>query len=99
MERLDSSVVIYCDPPYYLMGRDFYGAFCTAKQHDNLAQYLKARVGVWLCSYDTHEHIKSLYTGCPSLELCWRYGSSKGKMGVEWLFSNLEFKQERTLWD
>ncbi|WP_104758281.1 DNA adenine methylase [Helicobacter salomonis] len=99
MRALDNNVVLYCDPPYYQMGAKFYHKHYTQEAHAGLAQFLQASPHAWLCSYDAHPHIKALYARAQSLELSYRYGASKGKMGQEYLFSNLAFLEERSLWD
>ncbi|WP_158656923.1 DNA adenine methylase [Helicobacter bizzozeronii] len=99
MAGLDKSVVFYCDPPYYQMGAQFYSSSYSQETHQELAQFLQTSPNAWLCSYDAHPHIQALYSKSDALELSYRYGASKGKMGREWLFSNLAFEREQSLWD
>jgi len=63
----DSSVLVYCDPPYVGKGQALYSRAFDDADHQALAEYLIAAPFRWLLTYDDHPLIRRLYGHRPGL--------------------------------
>lgn len=91
--------IIYCDPPFYVQGKNYSHAF-TDQDHTDLSTILhelKTHANVHLfLSYDDSPVIRKLYTDFYMKEITFRVGSGKTRDETEYhelLISNRPFKQ------
>jgi DNA adenine methylase len=61
MDRMESDVFVYLDPPYYEKASDLYMNYYSKKDHKKLSKYVQRMQKRWLVSYDNHEFILHLY--------------------------------------
>ncbi len=90
ISRLDRpETFFYCDPPYYGSECVYVGDFST-KDHERLAEALKAIKGKFLLSYGDHREIRRLYAWAKVERIETRYTLNRvrGKAARELLISN-----------
>lgn len=56
-----SKALVYLDPPYFMKGPDLYPNFYSAKNHADIAKYLKRFAAPWLLTYDDCDQVRHLY--------------------------------------
>jgi DNA adenine methylase len=61
MDRMESDVFVYLDPPYYEKASDLYMNYYSKKDHKKLSKYVQQMQKRWLVSYDNHDFILNLY--------------------------------------
>lgn len=66
------SVGIYCDPPYYVKGKELYPVFMTSSEHGDLSNILHDRTN-WLLSIDICPEVDELYKWAKKIPLDARY--------------------------
>jgi DNA adenine methylase len=62
LEQIESTDVVYLDPPYFKAGRLCYQESMTSRQHIELSLHLEHLNAPWLLSYDNAPEIKMLYS-------------------------------------
>lgn len=80
--------LIYCDPPYYVKGRDLYYHFYEHEDHEHIASLMKEQVVEqrWIVSYDNVSEIRELYEGCPRVIYGIGYSARNVREGSEAMF-------------
>lgn len=80
--------LIYCDPPYYVKGRDLYHNYYVHADHQSIARIMTEEVVQprWIVSYDNVSEIRDLYTECPSITYTIGYSARTAKQGSEIMF-------------
>jgi len=61
MDRMESDVFVYLDPPYYEKASDLYMNYYSKEDHKKLSKYVQRMQKRWLVSYDNHDFILNLY--------------------------------------
>lgn len=91
--------VVYCDPPFYVQGKNYPHAFTDQDHTDlsNLCHELKNHTNVHLfLSYDDSPVIRNLYADFYFKEIAFHVGSGKNRDNTQYhelLISNRPFKQ------
>lgn len=73
---------IYCDPPYYMKGKELYPYSMSDKEHHLLSHLLLSNTNPWALSYDQCSEIESLYLKSKILKINTKY-SINGKK-INW---------------
>lgn len=81
-------VFVYLDPPYVSNGNRLYLNNYHAKDHWNLAQYLRRQQMVqWVVSYDDTQLIRRLFAGCNISDIPLQYSLQQKKKTYELLIT------------
>lgn len=82
-----SKALVYCDPPYYVKGRDLYYHFYEHPDHEAVAQ---AIAGIdsqrWIVSYDNVEAINQMYSKWRKVIYDIGYSARTARQGSEVMF-------------
>jgi DNA adenine methylase len=86
--RWPNDTLIYLDPPYYVKGRDLYCDFYAHKDHEKVANFIRANIDRqhWIVSYDNVPQIKKLYEGCRHIIYKIGYSARSASQGAEVMF-------------
>jgi DNA adenine methylase len=88
VSKWPSETLIYLDPPYYVKGRALYHDFYLHKDHERVANFVKANVDQqrWIVSYDNVPAIRELYHGTRHVVYDIGYSARSASMGSEVMF-------------
>ena len=93
LEVLDSAgpkhlktVLFNLDPPYYVKGSGLYTNFYNDSDHLKVSSFIRSELRPWIVSYDNHEFIKKLYSGCKFVEYDLTYTAQRKEVGKEIMF-------------
>ncbi|MBY3329781.1 DNA adenine methylase [Rhizobium laguerreae] len=79
--------LIYCDPPYYVKGRELYYHFYLQDDHLQIAALMKSMSRQkWIVSYDNVEPIVQMYPSFRHLTYDIGYSARAAKQGSEVMF-------------
>lgn len=80
--------LIYCDPPYYIKGRDLYYDFYQHDDHARVAALVTEKVirQKWIVSYDNVPAIRDLYEGSRRVIYNIGYSARSARKGTEVMF-------------
>lgn len=86
-KKWPSNSLIYCDPPYYVKGRDLYYDFYEHADHINVASTVKAITRQhWMVSYDNVDAIRDMYSDCSGVAYDIGYSARTATWGSEVMF-------------
>lgn len=80
--------LIYCDPPYYVKGRDLYYDYYEPQDHKRVAQFITREIKrqKWIVSYDNVRQVQELYAGCERIKYRIGYSARTSREGAEIMF-------------
>jgi DNA adenine methylase len=80
--------LIYCDPPYYVKGRDLYYDYYEPEDHQGVARFITKEVTrqKWIVSYDNVSQVRNLYAGCERVKYHIGYSARTSRQGAEIMF-------------
>jgi DNA adenine methylase len=80
--------LIYCDPPYYVKGRDLYYDYYEPQDHKRVAQFVTRKINrqKWIVSYDDVTEVRALYAGCQRIKYRIGYSARTSRQGAEIMF-------------
>lgn len=83
-----ASALIYCDPPYYVKGKDLYYHFYKHENHEQIAACILDNLTNqrWIVSYDNVLPIRNLYDGCQRVIYGIGYSARTTRQGSEVMF-------------
>lgn len=89
--------LIYCDPPYYVKGRDLYYDYYEPQDHKRVAEFITQKIKRqrWIVSYDDAKQVRELYAGCERIKYRIGYSARASRQGKEIMFfcNSLEIPQ------
>jgi DNA adenine methylase len=87
-KKWPSNTLIYCDPPYYIKGKDLYYHFYKHEDHERIAMFVQDRIVKqrWVVSYDNVPQIRDLYDGCQRAIYGIGYSARGSRTGSEVMF-------------
>jgi DNA adenine methylase len=80
--------LIYCDPPYYVKGRDLYYDYYEPQDHKLVAEFVTQKINrqKWIVSYDDARQVRELYVGCKRIKYRIGYSARTSRQGMEIMF-------------
>lgn len=87
--KIDSNpkdTFIYCDPPYYVKGRQLYLDYYQHEHHVEIANILRRISSPWIVSYDNVKEIRLIYKDVKNTLLELPYCARNHSIGKEILF-------------
>jgi DNA adenine methylase len=86
--RWPSKTLIYCDPPYYIKGRDLYYDYYEPADHERVASFVKHQIRrqKWIVSYDNVKQVRNLYAGFKRVAYHIGYSAKSSRQGTEVMF-------------
>jgi DNA adenine methylase len=80
--------LIYCDPPYYVKGRDLYYDYYEPEDHERVARFITREVTrqKWIVSYDNVRQVRDLYARCARVKYHIGYSARTSRQGAEIMF-------------
>ena len=83
-----ASALIYCDPPYYVKGKDLYYHSYKHENHEQIATCILDDLinQRWIVSYDNVQPIRALYDGCQRVIYGIGYSARAARQGSEVMF-------------
>lgn len=82
-----NKTLIYCDPPYYVKGRDLYYHFYKHSDHENVAKVVSSIDSQrWIVSYDNVEPINRMYINWRKVVYDIGYSARTARQGSEVMF-------------
>jgi len=80
--------LIYCDPPYYVKGRDLYYDYYEREDHKEVARFITNKINrqMWMVSYDNVRQVRELYAGCQYIKYHIGYSARNARQGAEIMF-------------
>lgn len=77
---------VYCDPPYYVKGRQLYMDYYKHENHVEIAKALEKLTSVhWIVSYDNVEAIRTIYASFTQVPFDMAYCARNHEVGSELL--------------
>ncbi len=88
LTKWSEKTLIYLDPPYFGQGRELYYDFYQAKDHAELAAFIRANMDdrAWIVSYDNVAPINDLYEGSRRVVYNVGYSARTNRVGKEVMF-------------
>lgn len=93
LEFLDSAipkhlktVLFNLDPPYYVKGSGLYTNFYDDSDHLKVSSFIRSEYRPWIVSYDNHDFIRKIYSGCEFIEYDLTYTAQLKTVGKEIMF-------------
>ncbi|PAP74798.1 DNA methyltransferase [Rubrivirga sp. SAORIC476] len=83
---LDSTSLVYLDPPYYVKGGDLYENHYRHEDHELIARLIMSFETPWLVTYDDVKPICDMYLDSPSLNYGLSYSAQDRYKGSEVMF-------------
>ena len=80
------SVLFNLDPPYYVKGAGLYTNSYNDSDHIKVAAFIRSESRPWVVSYDNHEFIRTIYSGCEFVEYDLTYTAQNKGVGNEIMF-------------
>jgi len=86
--RWPPKTLIYCDPPYYIKGRDLYYDYYEHEDHERVAFFVthQIRRQKWIVSYDNVKQVRDLYAGFKMIAYRIGYSAKSSRRGTEVMF-------------
>lgn len=83
-----AKALIYCDPPYYVKGKDLYYNYYNHLDHEQIAACVEGRLSThnWIVSYDNVQPIRDMYFGCQRAIYGIGYSARAARKGSEIMF-------------
>ncbi|MBC7637386.1 MAG: DNA adenine methylase [Acetobacteraceae bacterium] len=83
-----SNALIYCDPPYYVKGKDLYYHYYNHENHEQIATCIRDNLAKhrWIVSYDNVQPIRDIYSGCQRVIYGIGYSARGTRQGSEVMF-------------
>jgi DNA adenine methylase len=79
--------LIYCDPPYYVKGRDLYYDYYQPEDHEEISSLMTSVTRQkWVVSYDNVAQVHHLYSGFQSITYTVGYSARSRREGSEVMF-------------
>lgn len=80
--------LIYCDPPYYVKGRDLYYDYYEEGDHKRVAKFITQKIcrQKWIVSYDNVRQVRELYAQCRRIKYRIGYSARTSREGAEIMF-------------
>ena len=87
-KKWPSNALVYCDPPYYIKGKDLYYHFYKHENHEQIATCILDNLTTqrWVVSYDNVQPIRDLYDGCQRIIYGIGYSARTTRQGSEVMF-------------
>ena len=86
LRRLEETVFVYLDPPYYIKGKSLYMNHYTTNDHKKLALFLQNEAHFsWVLSYDDVPPIREIYANSELFRFPLKYTVNKKQVGYELL--------------
>jgi DNA adenine methylase len=87
-KRWPERTLIYCDPPYYVKGRDLYYDYYEPGDHELVALFVRSEITrqKWIVSYDNVRQVRELYAGCQRVKYRIGYSARSSRQGAEIMF-------------
>lgn len=87
-QKWPQKTLIYCDPPYYVKGRDLYYHFYKHSDHEEICQIVREQISKqsWIVSYDNVPAVRELYDGCQRVIYSIGYSARSTRKGSEAMF-------------
>lgn len=87
-KRWPAKTLIYCDPPYYLKGRDLYYDYYEPEDHERVSLFVTNEIArqKWIVSYDNVRQVRDLYAGCERVKYYIGYSARTSRQGAEIMF-------------
>jgi len=87
-KRWPEKTLIYCDPPYYVKGRDLYYDYYEPDDHERVALFVTGQIArqKWIVSYDDVRQVRDLYAGCERVIYRIGYSARSPRQGAEIMF-------------
>lgn len=93
-DKWTDKTLIYCDPPYYVKGRELYYNFYEHRDHADVANFVTKKISRqrWVVSYDNVKPIRELYPETKNIVYKIGYSAREAGTGTEIMFfsNNLE---------
>lgn len=88
IKKWPAKSLIYCDPPYYVKGRDLYYHFYEHSDHERIAAVMQGQVTKqsWIVSYDNVPQICELYAESQRVIYGIGYSARSARKGSEVMF-------------
>lgn len=80
------TVLFNLDPPYYVKGAGLYTNFYSDSDHLRVSTFIRGESRPWIVSYDNHEFIRKIYSGCKFIEYELTYTAQRKSVGKEIMF-------------
>lgn len=80
------SVLFNLDPPYYVKGSGLYTNSYNGSDHLKVSAFIRSETRPWIVSYDNHEFIRKIYSGCKYIEYGLTYTAQRKTAGKEIMF-------------
>lgn len=80
------TVLFNLDPPYYVKGAGLYTNFYNDLNHSKVSSFIRSESRPWIVSYDNHEFIRKIYSGCEFIEYDLTYTAQRKSVGKEIMF-------------
>ena len=80
------TVLFNLDPPYYVKGAGLYTNFYNDSDHLKVSSFIRTESRPWIVSYDNHEFIRKIYSGCNFIEYDLTYTAQRKVVGKEIMF-------------
>jgi DNA adenine methylase len=85
--RWPEKTLIYCDPPYYVKGRDLYYDYYEHEDHERVAALVTQIVRQkWIVSYDDVKQVRDLYAESERVKYSIGYSARSSRKGAEIMF-------------
>jgi DNA adenine methylase len=87
-KKWSANALIYCDPPYYVKGRELYYHFYQHDDHEQIASCIVSKLTKqrWIVSYDNVQPIRDIYDGCQRVIYGIGYSARDTRQGSEVMF-------------
>jgi len=83
---LNTSALVYLDPPYYVQGQSLYTNHYSHNDHEAISGFVQNELNKpWVVSYDRHPEIERLYNTCERMDYGIRYSAQARYFGRELL--------------
>lgn len=94
--RWPAKTLVYCDPPYYVKGRDLYYHFYKHDDHEMIAERMQEiSEQRWIVSYDNVPPIRQMYTEFRSVTYDIGYSARSTRQGSEVMFFSRDLKMPK----
>ena len=98
LRKLNHTVFVYLDPPYYVKGKCLYMNHYTDNDHKELASFLQNEAHFsWVLSYDDAPQIREMYANSDLYRFPLKYTVSKKQVGYELLTHSADLVFPNTL--
>lgn len=87
-KRWPAKTLVYCDPPYFVKGRDLYYDYYERADHASVAKVVTKQIvkQTWIVSYDNVKAVRDLYRECKRVIYRIGYSARSASTGAEVMF-------------